>query len=255
MELSYIDPQPAPEPKPFLLEAVIVCDQYSDFLSQTLAHNKYLFDKVVVITSYEDKATQKVCEYLHVSCIKTDELQSRKGEFHKGKGINVGLTELSMKGWVAHIDADIYLPPQTRLLLQGADLDPTMIYGIDRFNVRGYWAWSEFISNPKLQHEDETYIHLGAFPLGTRVMHRHGGGYVNLGFFQLWNPSSSGVYKYPDEHTNAGRGDTVFAMQWPRSRRSFLPEIVGYHLESVDGSLACNWNGRTSAYFGPEERK
>jgi hypothetical protein len=78
-------------PNGFCMEAVIVSDNYSDFLAHTLPHTKFLFNKIVVVTSYEDKQTQRVCEYHHVMCIKTDELMSRKGEFHKGKGINAGL--------------------------------------------------------------------------------------------------------------------------------------------------------------------
>lgn len=249
--MTYQDQAPPalPSKKPFSIEAVIVCDNYADFLVQTLPHNKFLFDRLVVVTSFEDKPTQRVCEFHHVECIRTDDLLSRKGEFHKGKGINAGLAALSLKGWAVHLDADIYLPPQTRLLLQAADLDSAFIYGIDRFNVRGFAAWAEFQGVPKLQHEDETYIHLGAFPIGTRVMHRHAGGYVPIGFFQMWNPGASGIHRYPDKDSNAGRGDALFAQNWPRARRGFLPEIVGYHLESEDASNAANWNGRSTAPF------
>jgi hypothetical protein len=66
-----------PREKDFKLEAVIVCDQYSDFLRCTLPHNKTLFDRIVVVTSPEDRATQKICEFYHVECVKTDALQSR----------------------------------------------------------------------------------------------------------------------------------------------------------------------------------
>ncbi len=249
--MTYQDPNPpvSPSTKPFCMEAVIVCDQYADFLAQTLPHNKFLFDRIVVVTPFEDRKTQRVCEFHHVECVRSDELLSRKGEFHKGKGINAGLAALSLKGWAVHLDADIYLPPQTRLLLQAADLDPAFLYGIDRFNVRGFEAWADFQGLPRLQHENETYIHLGAFPIGTRVMHRQAGGYVPIGFFQMWHPAVSGIRRYPEEHTNAGRGDTVFAQKWPRCRRGFLPEIVAYHLESEDASNAANWNGRTTAPF------
>ena len=249
--MTYKNPRPIPAPSvPFCMEAVIVCDKYADFLALTLPHNKFLFDRIVVVTSFEDKATQKVCEFHHVQCIKTDKLEARKGEFHKGKGINEGLAALTQKDLVVHLDADIYLPPQTRILIERANLDRSFIYGADRFNVRGFDAWADFVSAPTLQHEDETYIHLGAFPMGTRVMHGHAGGYVPIGFFQLWSPSVSGVTSYPEEHTNAGRGDTVFAMNWPRNKRAFLPEIVAYHLESDDAANASNWSGRKTKPFG-----
>lgn len=246
------EPNPTPPPPPprgFKMECVIVCDQYADFLQQTLPHNKYLFDRIVVVTSYEDKATQRVCEYNHVQCIPTDVTEQRKGHFCKGAAINVGLAALDGDGWVVHLDADIYLPPQTRLLIEAADLDKAMVYGIDRFIVRGWEQWQEFIERPRLLHEDETWIHMTAFPVGTRVMHKHQGGYVNIGFFQMWSPSVSGVARYPEGHTDAGREDTLFLQDWPRAKRGFIPEIVGYHLESDDATRASNWNGRKTAPF------
>src|SRR5260221_17888 len=135
---------------PFKNEAVIVCDQYHDFLAHTLPHNKFLFDRVVVVTSYEDRKTQRICEFHHVECLSTDRIESRKKKFCKGSAINDGLAKLSLDGWVTHLDADILLPPQTKILLAQAELDPGMIYGIDRFNVKGYRAFDEFRCRPEL---------------------------------------------------------------------------------------------------------
>ena len=244
-----------PEPvKEFVLEGVIVCDRYDDFLRYTVKENKFLFDRLVVVTSYEDAATRRVCEFFHVECIPTDELETRKGRFCKGAGINVGLAALTKRDWVVHLDADIWLPPQTRNLLVGGDLDKHSIYGIDRFIVRGLDAWQGFLEAPvmKLQHEDYTWVHLEAFPIGTRVCAY--GGYMPLGFFQMWNPGVSGITTYPSEHTTAARGDVAFATQWPRARRGFLPEVVGYHLESLDAAKGANWDGRTTARFAAGAR-
>jgi hypothetical protein len=107
---------------------------------------------------------------------------------------------------------------------------------------------------PTLQQECDAYIHMNSFPLGTRLMHNFAGGYLPLGFYQMWSPSVSGIRTYPEEHTSAGRGDTLFAEQWPRSKRALIPEVVAYHLESEDASMALNWNGRVSAPFTPEEQ-
>lgn len=257
--MSQPEPPCPPSPPPIdtrPLEAVIVCDHYADFLQQTLPHNKFLFEKIVVVTSYEDKDTRRICEYNHVECIPTDVLEVRKGNFCKGAGINVGLEALSMKGWVVHLDADIYLPPQTKLLLELARLDPTMLYGIDRFIVRGWANWQAFLEKPRLLHEDETWVHMtSGFPVGTRVMHKHQGGWMPIGFFQLWNPNGSGISRYPEGHTGAGREDTIFAGLWPRAKRGFIPEVVGYHLESEDAGHASNWNGRKTAPFSFQPQK
>ncbi len=94
------------------------------FLRCTLPANKHLFDRIVVVTSAEDRDTQRICEFHHVECVKTDALNSRWNQFCKGAGINEGLSRLDRDAWVVHLDADIWLPPQTRLLLQNANLDP-----------------------------------------------------------------------------------------------------------------------------------
>jgi hypothetical protein len=253
--MSYIDPCPpaCPEPAPpFHLAAVVVCDQYSDFLRITLPANKHIFDRIVVVTSYEDKATQRICEYNHVEVVRTDKTESRKGHFCKGAAINDGLRHVYGQmevNWMVHLDGDIVLPPQTRILLERMRLNQEMIYGIDRFNVKGCEAWDRFNEVPRLQHECDAYIHLDAFPMGTRIMSASAGGYIPIGFFQMWSPAISGIDLYPEGHTDAGREDMLFAKLWPRSRRHLLPEIVGYHLESEDASMSSNWKGRKTAPF------
>jgi hypothetical protein len=250
--MTYSDPLPIvcnPPDKDFKLEAVVVCDRYSDFLRCTLPTNKFLFDKMTVVTSFEDKDTRRLCEFYHVECLTTDVLESRKGHFCKAQGINEGLGKLSLADWVVHMDADIWLPPQTRILLQRAGLSKQMIYGIDRFIVKGYNNWDKFLELPALQHENESFIHMKPFPLGTRVMQINANGYLPIGFFQLWNPKGSDIREYPDQHTGAGRSDVMFAMQWPRGLRGFIPEIIAYHLESLDASMAANWGGRVTAPF------
>ena len=237
----------------FKLECVIVCREYSDFLAYTLPHNKQMFDKLVVVTSKEDRKTRKLCEFYHVHCVVCPEL-SDPGMF-KGDAIDQGLHHLELDGWVLHLDADIWLPPQTRRLLERACLDKSMIYGADRFNVRGAGAWGDFLRSPKLQHECEAYIHLNNhdFDVATRVM-AHDTGWVPIGFFQLWHPWVSSVYHYPKAHGDAGRTDMLFSKLWPRGKRGFVPEIVCYHLESEDAGMGTNWKGRTTSEFKIERR-
>ena len=245
---------PPKEKGRFKIEAVVVCRDYSDFLACTLPFNKQLFDRIVVVTSSHDKETQRLCEFNHVQCVKASTLLD-KG-FYKGEAINAGLAHLSMDGWVVQLDADIFLPPQTRRLLERAQLADYMLYGIDRFIVPSAKAWQDFLHSPKLQHENEAYIHLNnSFPLGTRVMTCEDG-YIPIGFFQMWNPKRSGIYNYPVGINTAGRTDMQFAKQWPREARSFIPEIVAYHLESeANVPMGANWDGRKTAPFKVSEGK
>jgi hypothetical protein len=141
------------------IEAVVTCVDYADFLAETLPHNRVLFDKLVVVTSPEDKATQRICEFWHVECVRTDAFRSRWGEFCKGAAINEGLAGLAKSEWLVHMDADILLPPLTRALLENADLDSECIYGIDRHMVRGYTPWRNFMALPGLQQENQIFVH------------------------------------------------------------------------------------------------
>ena len=197
------------------IEAVITCVDYGDFLAETLPHNRVLFDRAVVVTAPEDKATRRVCEYWNVQCIPTDAFETRWGKFRKGCGINVGLAALAKDGWVLHMDADILCPPLTRSLLQQAELDPTQLYGFDRHICKGSDAWRSFLAMPQLQHESGAYIHLDKFPLGTRVMQGNARGYVPIGIravvatWGLWRGDVSGAARYCWARRRAVRDDVA----------------------------------------------
>jgi hypothetical protein len=233
------------------IESVITCVGYSDFLAYALPINKAMVDYLVVVTSTEDKKTQRLCEFLNVRCVVTDKFNTSTG-FSKGAGINEGLAVLKKDGMVLHMDADIVLPPLFRQVVDQADLDPHYIYGCDRFMVPSFEAWQKFLIEPSLQHENSVYLHTNAFEIGTRIVSPDYGGYVPIGYWQLWNPAYSKVTTYPAEHTSAGRGDMLFAKNWPRNKRAHLADLVVYHLESEQGPQGMNWNKRVSAPFAPK---
>jgi hypothetical protein len=234
------------------LEGVIVCVNYSDFLAHTLPHNKIHFDRLVVVTDRNDTDTLKLCEYHHVECIQTDSFYAEGADFNKAKGINVGLNRLSRKGFVMHLDADIYLPPLTRRILENIELDPQYIYGVDRMMCPTYADWMQFLEKPSLTHEGWIYIHPTIFPLGVRIAEYMNKGYEPIGFLQLWNPIASKVFWYPEEHGAADRTDVLFAKKWPRAKRGLIPEIIVIHLDSENLNLkemGKNWNGRKTSPF------
>lgn len=234
------------------IEGITVCVGYADFLAHTLPDNRILFDYLVVVTSPSDTETQKVCEYWNVHCVTEPMLVPGPRKFAKGLGINAGLAALTLNDWVVHLDADIALPPKTRKLLEQAKLCPKKIYGCDRMDVPTYEDWQRFRAMPRVQWEDDVYLHHGPFQTSTRVVHPGFDGYTPIGFFQLWNPTASGIRKYPQGHTDAGREDAIFSAQWPRSQRELLPELIAYHLESGPAAVGANWQGRQTPRFGPE---
>lgn len=233
------------------LEAVTVCVDYADMLAETLPLNRGQFDKMIVVTAPEDLNTQRICRYWNVPMVLTDQFRSRWGEFHKAKGINLGLKQLSMDDWVVHLDADIALPPNARDLIERADLQKWCLYGVDRFQVRGFEEWRQHQAMPALQ-QDSYHVHLDAFPIIQRFSGARMGGYAPPGYFQLWNPNGSNVREYPAEHDGAQKTDVLFTANWWRRDRHLLPEFVAYHLESEPSEQGANWDGRVTARFGPE---
>lgn len=226
------------------LEALTICKDYSDFLAVALYANRSHFNRLLVVTSADDKDTHRVCEFYHVECVDYDGFGD---EFNKAGAINFGLSKLSRRDWVIHMDADIMLPPRTRQLLEAVTLDPKGLYGIDRMNVTGAPAIFDLIVNPKPVFTNEVFLFpSNGFELSPRIVQRHRGGYLPIGFFQMWHPTGSQIAGYPETHTTAARTDMQFALQWERKNRHLLPEITCWHLESEKAEMGANWKGRAT---------
>ena len=231
------------------LEAVTVCVDYSDFLAFTIPLNRTYFDRYVIVTSESDTKTQLLCDYYNVTCVRTNAFYEAGATFNKAKGINEGIKRLSLDGAVLHLDADIYLPPLFRTIFEKLNLDKKSVYGFDRFNCKGFDKWIEFLSNPKLIYKNWCYQDNNIFPKVDRFMPYYDEGYIPIGFAQLWFPRESGISFYPQEHGYADRTDVLFAKQWEKGYRKFIPELIGIHLESNDAINGINWKGRKSSSF------
>lgn len=230
------------------LEGVIVCSSYSDFLAETLPQNMHYFDRLVIVTSPHDRATQALCERLSVPCVVTDVMFERGHHFNKGMAINMGLGHLNADGWVLHLDADIVLPHNFRRLLDHARLERENIYGADRLNIYGWDAWQKHKHSHHNSHAYRYLVNAPKHELGARLLHEEFG-YTPIGYFQLWHGSK----RYPIHQGNAEHTDVLFALQWARKHRVLLPEVFVYHLDSntSPGQMGENWNGRKSPPFGP----
>lgn len=236
------------------IEGIIVCVNYSDFLAHTLPYNRNQFNNLVVVTDTKDIKTKKLCDFYHVKCLQTDVFYENGNEFNKGAAINYALQSLEQKDWVIHLDADIYLPPLTRHILENLPLEKHKIYGADRLMCPSYNDWIEFINNPKEIQEGWIYIHSDAFPMGVRIAEymNKNSGWEPIGYFQLWNPKGSGVTSYPTEHDYCDRTDVLHVKKFSRQNRELLPEILVIHLDSEGlgtGDMGKNWRGRKTALF------
>lgn len=238
------------------IEALVTCWNYSDFLSETLDSVVAFADSVLVVTHPDDRATIALCHHRGVRCEPTT-VWTRRGEaLDKAAAINHGLRHLGLKDWACHLDADLYLPPETRRTVENADLDPACVYGIGRVNCVGHAAWDEFRAQPWARRAPHYIVApYRGWQIGATLAHGAYGGYVPIGFFQLWNPRASGVRTYPEVQAADGtHTDVLFAVQghWSaRRRRVHLPEVLAVHLVSENSHQGHNWHGRVSARFRP----
>jgi hypothetical protein len=236
------------------LEAVIVCINYSDFLSHTLPYNKSFFERTVVVTDTKDIETHRVCERWNVMCIKTDAVYDNGAIVNKAIAINEGLKHLSKEGWIVQLDADIWLPPFFRNFIDKLVLDETCIYGIDRLMCNSYKDWYKFTHvNKGNIHQGWTFLRTDLLRMGVRIVHYNDTKpelYLPIGFFQLWNPKGSGVYTYPVTAVGYDRTDVLHAKQWAIGKRRFIPDFICVHLASEVHGQGQNWFGRKTIPFG-----
>lgn len=233
-----------------IVEAVIICKDYSDFLENTLPENLQQLDRVVVVTHPNDYKTKQVCALYGVDCIETEVFHENGDKFNKGRAINIGLSHLRHDGWLLHLDSDIVLPHRFKEMLQRHGLNKKFLYGADRLNVQGYDKWHQNKHKTIPQYLWRYLVQpVKEFNLGARLLHAEYG-YCPIGYFQLWH--SSVKRKYSVHAGSAEHSDVLFAIQWPRCERILMPEFFVYHLES-DGCtrMGVNWEGRKTPPFKP----
>ncbi len=241
------------------IEAVTVCIGYADYLAETLRVNRPLVDELVVITSPDDDATRGLCKEHSIRHVISDE-HKRDGPFNKARLIQKAFDQIASTDWILHLDADIVLPQKFRECLEWGHIDERYIYGADRCNVIGWQAW-QVVCAGGYGWNNHRYDSVHRFLPGAAVGNRHvpnQHGYVPIGYFQLFHGSAMidrgyHLRQYPLRHGNAARTDVQFGLQWDRRFRAILPEVIVLHLESEPSAQGANWEGRTTARFGPPQ--
>ncbi len=232
------------------IEAVVVCDQYGDYLAETLPHNLPHVDRMVVVTSLEDKETQELCRRFGITCRPTDLLRKNGDPFAKARGIDYGIAYLRQDAWILHMDADIVMPPMARKWLEWVPLDEECIYGADRVLCPNYEEWTNYRITRDMQHDYWCRVNPPSFPLGARLSIREYGGYIPIGYWQLWHGKHG--RRYPLFQSSAEHTDVLHAIQWPAKLRKLIPDFLVVHLEEANHKMGVNWNGRTTPRFAPK---
>ncbi len=241
------------------LEAVTICCGYDDFLAAIIPYNLPMFDRWVIVTAPTDIATRELCRRYGLECLLTEDGHDH-GEFAKGRMIERGLQHLTASGWRLHMDADMILPRHFRKLMEMAELQTDMIYGVDRIMVKSWEDWQKFKTMDYLEGGQYTYscsVNFSkSYALGSRWASVHTG-YVPIGAFQMWHSDQDlwrgiRVKPYPKQHNDACRTDIQHGLQWDRKKRALIPEIVAVHLESEPAAVGANWRGRKTKRFGPD---
>lgn len=239
------------------VSCVTVCVNYSDFLAHTIPFNRNIFNHWVIITSPDDKDTINLCNFWGLHCIQTRVMYSGGDKFNKAKAINEGLKVLDQTpgNFLAHMDADIVLPPSTRKILENIQLDPANIYGVDRQCCRSYEDWADFMIKPIPQHIQNVFVIPNKFDLGVRIAKQEFNGFIPIGFFQLWGSDPAKNF-YHEGHDSAARSDMLFSLQWERKNRVLIPELFVTHLESESNvKMGINWSGRQTKLFTADRPK
>ncbi len=219
---------PAHYPKK--LEAVVVCVGYADFLSWTLPENVNHFDRLVVVTSSKDIATQQIVRNCGAELVISDRYCEEGAAFNKGKMFNDGLARLEKDGWILLSDADILLRRGFRRRILSRLLNEQSLYYITRLNTpatgREEWLNSWFAKPEKLHELTFCDLLSNQNPWG---------------YFQLYHGSTQ--TNYSEAYETASLVDIEFQERWSSSHRVLLPEIA---VHIAHGELGENWNGRTS---------
>lgn len=197
--------------------AVCICIDYSDFLAETLPHNRPLFTNYYIITESRDTKTIELAKAYDCEVIITTKTKEKGATFNKG-GLIYDAQHLIHPtfptAWIVKLDADIYLPSNLWESINLNSLNKNGIYGLIRH-----------VYKSRDDYEKKN---------ASSIDHNKDG---VTGYFQLyWNK----MKYYPEWSANCSRCDLTFMSKF--SIKHTFP-VACIHF----GEKHSNWNGRVSS--------
>lgn len=202
---------------------IVVAENMNGFLQATLACNRALVDKIVVVTSPTDQETINVCQSAGLICHMTEALHAQGDAFNKGRALSEVQQSLhknpKLAGWMALLmDVDICLPENIWNDV-GDHTEDNTLYSVTHRCVYAYPSAAEAGSPTSLE------LNPGD----------------SLGYFQMYKiMPGSPIYCGDCFHT-AAKSDIEFADDFEKVH--FLPTYV-HHFNTI-GAYTGNWNGTT----------
>jgi hypothetical protein len=226
------------------MNAVIVCVDFGDLLAITLPRNRHHFDKVLVVTSFEDTETQEVAKECKAITWNTDTFWANGELFNKFAALEEALDYMHFrKGWLAFLDADV-IWPTTLPFGKFEMLKPGFLYSPYRR------IWSE-VQEPPVEEQYWSKLRQ----------------YVDFefaGYTQIFHAEDEHLPQppwHPTDWIHAGGGDSEFQFLWPESHKVRpLWEVLhlgqpgmnwtGRATRRVDGSMPEDWQARRQRLIG-----
>ncbi|OHB83796.1 MAG: hypothetical protein A2V98_19855 [Planctomycetes bacterium RBG_16_64_12] len=201
------------------MNGIVVSVEYDDLLAITLPRNATHFERILVVTSPADEATQDLVSRTSNAEVHTTDAFYRHGAaFNKGLALEEGFEVLGRDGWLVVWDADIVMP-------QPMDLEAIEVgnlYSPHRRMCRNLAEW-------------QGQIHWKKWPIQGDREH--------AGYFQLFHGQDPVLRQRPwygTDWRHAGGCDSDFQAKWPNQRRRRLSfEVLHLGVEHV------NWHGRS----------
>lgn len=219
-----------------MIEAVVVCVEYADFLALTLPRMLACFDEVAVVSVADDHETTALCEGLGARLVQSTRRNFMGLKFNLPALINDGFAALSAEEWLVKIDADIYLPPGFAEVMRATMGDPEVLYGAQRYFAEDRATLSRFVGDGDWSALEPPYEPSDAA----------------LGFFQGFHAKTPRLAGRPtryEEQRYVGpsqTNDRLFRAAFADRGVTILPAPV-VHL-GID-AIGTNWRGRTSPRF------